>query len=81
MAHPGMWQPKQKDGRNWAVTFSVDRIDTNEEIRDRVKTFRVRADAYLWIERMKALTIEANQRVDATMKNFTYKVSKIKEQS
>lgn len=72
----GMWQPTRKDGRNWKVTFSVTTVATGDVVTDRVKHFRVRADAYDWVNLIKTRTVEANQIKKPPFKDFTYKISK-----
>lgn len=76
MNGPGMWMPKQKAGKNWQVEFTVTALHNNETV-SRTKTFRIRANAYEWINRVKQLTIEVNEVKEPEFSSFTYKVSKI----
>ena len=68
----GMWMPKQKEGKNWELSFSAELVATGEKIVDRRKSFRVRADAYNWIAQMKKLSVEANQVKEPTIRAFSY---------
>ena len=72
MSAPGMWQPKQKDGKNWEVFFSLEVVGTGEKIADRRRTFRVVADARDWIATVKNQTVEANQIKEPNFKGFIY---------
>jgi len=69
-AQLGMWQPKQKDGKNWRVDYTVTTNDGAEHQQSR--KFRVRDDAYQFISRAKELV--ADPRTNAI--DITYKVSK-----
>jgi hypothetical protein len=60
MSGPGMWMPKQKDGKNWIVKYV---IRLNGEYHHESRKFRVRADGYDFITTSKA-TLEANSEVD-----------------
>ena len=42
MSSPGMWMPKQKDGKNWIVSYSG---IANGEAFNQDRKFRVREDA------------------------------------
>ena len=81
MNGPGMWMPKQKDGKNWELTFSATPINggqIGDRIVNRRKAFRIRADAEEWIRLMKRQTVEAKQLKDPSLLNFHYsKISKI----
>jgi hypothetical protein len=78
MSGPGMWMPKQKDGKNWELYFSLTVVATGEVITDRRKSFRVVADARNWVKIVKNLTVEANEVKEPRYSNFTYsKPSKI----
>jgi hypothetical protein len=74
----GQWMPKQKDGKNWKVDFTVTTLHNNETVT-RTKTFRVREDAQDWVKVIKNRTVEANEVHTPTFSGFTYKVSKITE--
>ena len=47
---PGMWMPKQKEGKNWVVNYT---IVLNSKPHEQSRKFRVRADAYDFIEESK----------------------------
>ena len=70
--------PKQKDGKNWKVDFTVTKLSDGEKVTS-TQTFRVRADAYTWVENVARLTVEAGQVKEPSFKDFTYKVSKLGE--
>ena len=73
MSHgPGMWMPKQKDGKNWIVNYTIT-MDGEDHTQSR--KFRVRDNAYVFVNKMKDLV--ADPRTTAT--NVTYKVSKIEK--
>ncbi len=73
MSTLGMWQPKQKDGKNWIVRYTVEALDGAKHGQSR--KFRVRSDAYDFIEQTKRLLPDV-ARVPA-IQSFTYKVSKL----
>ena len=56
MSYPGMWMPKQKDGKNWEVTFSITVLNSGERIENRTKGFRIRKNALEWISEIKRRT-------------------------
>ena len=72
MSKPGMWMPKQKDGKNWEVIFSVEVIYSGEKIVDRRKSFRVQEDARRWIAEMRKQSVEAKQVKEPMFKGFVY---------
>lgn len=72
MNGPGMWMPKQKDGKNWELFFSVEVLASGEKIVDRRKSFRVQADAYDWIAKMKNLSVESNEVKEPSFRAFSY---------
>ena len=72
MTHgPGMWQPKQKDGKNWIVNYTVT-LDGEEHQQHR--KFRVREDARIFIDNATK-NLERDERV--TSSNF--QLSKIEK--
>ena len=63
--------PKQKSGKNWELSFSLEVIG-GESIIDRRKAFRVIADARDWIEEVKRNTEEAGQVKEPSYRGFVY---------
>ena len=51
MSHIGMYQPKQKDGINWVVDFTIELKDG--QTRSGHREFRVREDAQRFIAYVK----------------------------
>ena len=70
MNGPGMWMPKQKEGKNWVVDYTID-MDGKTHTQNR--KFRVQEDAYEFVKELKKLV--ADSRTTATAE--THKVSKI----
>ena len=67
----GVWMPKQKDGKNWEVDFSVIGL-CDGELRTGTKKFRVRANALKWIAGVKHESIESNEVKEPLFKNFKH---------
>lgn len=67
MNGPGMWMPKRKDGKNWIVDYTV---TLNGEDHSQSRKFRVRQDAYDFIESAKA-TLERDDRVSSSKFNIS----------
>ena len=44
---PGMWMPKQKDGKNWIVAYS---ITMNGKTTKVDRKFRIKSDAFNFIK-------------------------------
>ena len=80
MNGPGMWMPKQKDGKNWKVDFTLTLLNPSETVT-RTKTFRIRANAYDWINDIKSWTVEAGEKHTPLYSDFTYKVSKLNQEN
>lgn len=70
MNGPGMWMPKQKDGKNWQVDYTVT-MDGQDHAQNR--KFRVRDDATIFITHAKAV-FKANPRVTAFNFNAPHKI-------
>ena len=68
----GMWQPKQKDGKNWIVNYTIT-MDGEDHVQSR--KFRVRDDAQQFVKRAKELV--ADPRTTAT--KVVAKISKIEK--
>lgn len=68
----GMWMPKQKDGKNWVVeyTLTMDGVDHAQS-----RKFRVRDDAQQFVNRAKELVADPR----TTASKFVYKISKIEK--
>lgn len=66
----GMWMPKQKDGLNWKVDFT---ITAGGETHERTKKFRVRDNAQDFINETKKLVADPRNNATAA----TFKISKI----
>jgi len=62
---PGMWMPKQKEGKNWIVKYS---ITINGKVHKQTRKFRIRADATDFIKHAKGV-LKSND--DATNWKFT----------
>ena len=82
MSKPGMWMPKQKDGKNWEVIFSVEVIYSGEKIVDRRKSFRVQDDARQFINEVRKYSEEAKRVKEPRYRAFVYsQPKKIGEQA
>jgi hypothetical protein len=73
MRGPGMWMPKQKDGKNWIVNYTITKADGT--VGQQSRKFRVRDDAHRFINRAKEL--RDDPRTDIV--KFEHKVSKIEK--
>ena len=71
MSHIGMYQPQQKDGKNWIVKYS---ITLNGVVKENSRKFRVRADAQNFVTNAKS-TVSRDDRVTAS----SFKISKFTE--
>lgn len=49
-AGPGMWMPKQKDGKNWIVEYEV---TVSGKVHNQSRKFRVKSDAQRFITSSK----------------------------
>ena len=70
MRGPGMWMPKQKDGKNWKVDYEF--TFKNGEVKGNNRKFRVRADAQRFVQMAK----DSTSRDDRLAKT-KFKISKI----
>ena len=69
MRGPGMWMPKQKEGKNWVVNYTV---VVNGESKDSARMFRVRQDAVDFVAEAKSL-FSKDKRVSSSK----FSISKI----
>lgn len=70
MRGPGMWMPKQKDGKNWIVKFTF--TFKGEGDKNNSRKFRIKADALEFIKFAKN-HIENDERVIGS----TFKLEKL----
>ena len=68
----GMWMPKQKDGLNWAVDFSVTKADGATQ--EGTKKFRVQADAANFCKKVRDLINTRSYEGSKINKLTTYKI-------
>jgi hypothetical protein len=66
----GMWQPKQKDGKNWQVDYTIT-LDGN--VHNQSRKFRVRDDATDFIKTSKN-TLDRNDNVTHYKFNAPHKI-------
>lgn len=67
----GMWMPKQKDGKNWIVNYT---ITLDGEDHNQSRKFRVREDASDFVKQSK-LTLSRDDRVSSSK----FKISKLEQ--
>ena len=65
MSGPGMWMPKQKEGKNWEVIYSG---KINGEDFSQSRKFRIRADAQDFINDSKPLFARDERVSDVSFK-------------
>lgn len=70
MNGPGMWMPKQKDGKNWQVDYTAIH---DGELVEQSRKFRVRDDALEFIKYAKGVFAN-NTRVREFKFNAPHKI-------